>query len=234
VNCKCNLSGNTVVALPPHLRPRFLSGLAQPELAAVLSQATHRKFLGSSVILHEGDSAERLFLITSGRGRHFVLTKSGRKILLHWLTEGQVFGGVALLSVCSNYIASTELLSDGCALMWDRTAIRALVTRMPMLLDNALSIAVTEHIAWLVGKASLSSEDAPLRIADYLISLACGIGKCGPDGVEIAIDNEDLASAANVTPFTVSRFLSQWQRDGILKKGRGRVILRRPELLVIP
>ena len=102
-----------------------------------------------------------------------MLTGGGRKILLHWLTAGQIFGGAALLTDSYRYLASTEVLSDSCALEWDRKTVRKLVTRFPRLLDNALSIAVTEHIAWLVGaKVSLSSDDAPSRIADFLIALA--------------------------------------------------------------
>ncbi len=164
-----------------------------------------------------------------------MLTLRGRKILLHWLTGGQIFGGAALLSDSSTYLASTEVLADSCALAWDRKTVRKLVTAIPRLLDNALSIAVTEHIAWLVGaKVSLSSEDAQSRIADFLISLALGIGISGPDGVVIEVANEEVAAGANVTPFTVSRFLSKWQREGILGKGRGKIILRRPELLVGP
>ena len=50
----------------------------------------------------------------------------------------------------------------------------------------------------------------------------------------IPVANEEVAAGANVTPFTVSRFLSKWQREGILGKGRGKIILRRPELLVGP
>ena len=104
---------------------------------------------------------------------------------------------------------------------------------MPRLLDNAFSIAVTEHIAWLVAaKVSLSAEDAESRIAQLLVSLACGIGNDGPEGVVIPVGNEDLAAAANVTPYTVSRSLSKWQQEGILRKGRNRVILLQPERLV--
>jgi CRP-like cAMP-binding protein len=113
--------------------------------------------------------------------------------------------------------------------------MRELVRRVPKLMENAYSIAVTEHIAWLVGaRVSLSSEDARSRVADLLISLACAIGSSGPDGVEIPVGNEDVAAAASVTPYTVSRLFSKWQRDGILRKGRGKVILRRPELLAGP
>lgn len=235
VSCSCNLSGRRVLALPPDLHPRFLSGLAKSELETVLSHASHRRFLRSSVILHEEDQADRLFLLTSGRGRHFVWTGGGRKVLLHWLTAGQIFGGAALLSDSSKYLASTEVLSDSCALVWDRKAMRKLMSGVQRLLDNAFSIAVTEHIAWLVrAKVSLSSEDAQTRIADFLIALASGIGITGPDGVVIPVANEEVAAGANVTAFTVSRFLSQWQREGILGKGRGKIILRRPELLVGP
>jgi hypothetical protein len=35
-----------------------------------------------------------------------------------------------------------------------------------------------------------------------------------------------LANAANVTAFTASRVLSAWQRNGVLKKSRGKILLR--------
>ena len=200
------------------------------ELDAVLSEASHRRFAESSVIIHQEDPAERLFLLTSGRGRHFVSTGDGQKLLLHWLTAGQIFGGAAIMSSPSKYFASTEVLTSSCVLVWDRKTIREFVARIPRLLDNAFSIAVTEHIAWLVGaKVSLSSADAQSRVAQLLLSLGSGIGKSSPAGIEIPVGNEDLASGASVTPFTVSRILSKWQREGVLRKGRGRVILLQPE-----
>ena len=233
--CTCKLSNRGVLDLPAGLHPRFLSGLAKPELDALLAGARHRHFPDSSVVLHEEDPAERIFLLTSGLGRHFVLTSSGRKILLHWLTAGQVFGGTAMIAAPFRYLASTEVVADSCALVWDRKTIRELVGRIPKLLDNALSLAVTERIAWLVAnRVSLSSDDPASRLADMLISLACGIGKDGPDGVEIAAGNEDLALGTSVSQFTVSRTLSKWQREGILRKGRGKVTLLQPELLVDP
>ena len=236
MNCGCTLStgGGRVVGLPKQLRPRLLSGLSKAELNAVVSDAKHRRFTASSVVLHQGDPAERLFLLTSGQGRHFVTTNEGRKIPLHWLTAGQIFGGAAIVATPIHYLASTELLSDSCALFWDRQTIRALISRCPSLMDNALSISVTEHIAWMVAsQVSLTSDDARGRIAHYLLSLACGIGVVSPDGIELQIKNEDLAAGANVTPFTASRTLSQWQRAGVLTKRRGKVVLRKPELLLI-
>jgi CRP/FNR family transcriptional regulator, nitrogen oxide reductase regulator len=233
VTCSCKLSpGKQVLGLPDRLKPRFLAGLSKAELTSILSAARHQRLRRSSVVVHEGDPAERLFLLTSGHGRHFVTTGAGRKILLHWLTAGQIFGGTALLSTPFRYLASTELQNDGCALVWERQVLRDCLSRYPTLIDNTLSIAVTEYIAWWVAtQISLTSSDARGRVAHLIVSLACGIGKSVPDGIELNVTNEDLAAGANVTPFTVSRTLNEWQRAGILTKGRGKVVLRNPNLL---
>jgi CRP-like cAMP-binding protein len=52
-----------------------------------------------------------------------------------------------------------------------------------------------------------------------------------PDGIEVDVTHEELANAANVTPFTASRALNEWQRNRIVKKLRGKVLLRSPERL---
>ena len=238
MKCDCKLtSGKRVASLPAKLRPRFFSGLSKAELHTVLSGATHRQFLASSVILHEGDPAERVMLLSPvGQGRCTSCSQDmGRpeRYSLRALTPGQVFGGAAALAAPGHYLASTETLSDSCALVWDRKTIREFISRYPKLLDNGLSIAVTEHIAWLISAfVSLTADNAAGRIAHLLVSLACGIGAAGPDGVEIRIGNEDVASGANVTPFTASRILKEWQREGLLTKGRGKLVLHKPELFV--
>lgn len=233
MNCSCKLSSGMVVGLPKQFRPRFLSGLAEDDVGAILSAARHRQLRASSVVINQEDPAERFFLLTSGHGRQFVITSDGRKILLQWLTAGQIFGGAAILSTPFQYLACTEVLSNSCALVWERQTIRNLVSRYPKLLDNVLSIAVTENLAWsTAAHVSISSEDAHGRVAHLLVSLASAIGGATAEGVEMHITNEDLAEGANVTVFTVSRCLSDWQRSGILTKGRGKILLRKPELLL--
>jgi CRP-like cAMP-binding protein len=151
---------------------------------------------------------------------------------MHWITAGQIVGGAAILCTPCLYLASTELLSDSCASVWDRQTIRDFVSRFPILLDNALSIAILEHIEGLIGaNVSLNSEETR-RIAQVLISLASGIGSVSPDGIEIHVGNEDLAVGASVTEFAVSLTLEGWEREGVLTQRPGKIVLRRPELLV--
>jgi CRP-like cAMP-binding protein len=81
-------------------------------------------------------------------------------------------------------------------------------------------------------QVSLANDDARKRIAQLLLSLISAIGKAGPEGIELPVRNEDLATGADVTPFTASRVLGEWQRAGVLTKRRGSLVMRKPELLL--
>ena len=57
------------------------------------------------------------------------------------------------------------------------------------------------------------------------------MGQTVAEGVELCVRNEELANEANMTVFTVSRLMGEWQRQGLLVKSRGKVVLRMPEKL---
>ena len=213
------------------LRSRFLEGLAQPDLQIVLSAAKQLEFCANSVVVNQGDPADHFFLLTQGRVRYFSVTEQGQKLSLFWQTPGEVFGGAALVSKPSLYLISTETVQDSCVLAWDRNTIRGLVAKHPVLLENAFLI-VHDHFDWYIATCrALSSHTARQRLGHILVSAGRIIGQKVPEGVEIDVTNEELASAANVTPFTVSRALNEWQRNHIVKKLRGKVLLMRPERL---
>ena len=187
--------------------------------------STPRRFVANSIVTNQGDPADYFFLLTKGCARHFSITEDGRKILLLWVAVGDVFGGLTLLTQPSCYLLSTEVVRDSCALVWPRGEIQNLVTRYPRLQENALSIA-SDYLAWFYAShMALISLTARQRLARVLTSLADGIGRKVAGGVELEIANEVLANAANVTPFTASRLLSEWRRNGAVSKSRGRVVL---------
>jgi len=66
-----------------------------------------------------------------------------------------------------------------------------------------------------------------------LTCLAQGIGEKVAGGFEFEATNEELAGAANVTAFTASRLLSEWQNNGAILKRRGKVLLRSPQRLLL-
>jgi CRP-like cAMP-binding protein len=205
---------------------RLLEGVPPSDANVILAAAKTRRFPGNSVIANQGDPANYMFLLTRGRARFFFNTHDGRKVLLFWLTPGEVFGGMALLSDPSCYLVSTESLKNSDVLVWDRITIRGLAARYPRLLENALTTA-SEYLAWyLATHNALISRTPRERLARLLICLAEAIGERTLSGFELDVTNEELANATNVTPFTVSRLLSAWQRDHTLEKRRGKITLR--------
>lgn len=215
------------------LRPTFLENLAPSELNDVLAVAHQQRFLAHSVITNQGHPASHFFLVLSGGVRSFLLTQAGNKLHIHWYPPGDVFGAMALVSRPSSYIASTEAIAHSRVLVWDRDIIRKLATQHPKLLDNALSIASDYMNLAIATHVSLMSHTARQRLALVLVNLASGIGHEVPGGVELRVRNEDLASAANITTFTASRIMSEWERARMVRKGRGRVLIPSPERLLL-
>lgn len=222
-----------IVSAADHLESRFLEGLAVSDRAAVLSAASRRRVRANSVVAHQGDSADHLFLIVQGCARHFYITPHGKKIALFWLRHGQIIGGSALLLMPTEYLVGTEMLKDGHLLVWQRRTIRALAAHIPRLVDNALSVA-TDYLAWyLAAHTSLVSQSAEQRVAHVLVTLAHSFGHKVSGGTCVELTNEQLANAANVTQFTTSRIVSSWQRAGAVVKRRGQLVLRSQERLFL-
>jgi CRP/FNR family transcriptional regulator, nitrogen oxide reductase regulator len=226
------MTNSEIVARVNELAPAFLEGLAKSELAVVLGAATRRRFPARSLIASEGHRADKLYLMLEGLARTFSTTREGEKTVVLWVPPPAVSGGRALLSQPMEYLLSTESVTDSVALVWERSAILPLAKRYPRLLENALLIASDYVEAYRDLHVATSFDSASQRVARVLGNLARGIGQRGFEGTLLNISNEELANEANVTIFTVSRLLSEWQRKDLLVKSRGSVVIRSPEELV--
>ena len=214
------------------MAPEFLQGMAPGDITNVLQAATLRRIPSRSIIASEGHPADELFLILQGRARTFTTTSRGEKVLLMRIPAGDPSVVRALLARPTEYLVSTEAVTECFALVWSRSSILSLTKQYPMLLENALMIASEYFAALRDMLVSASHHTASERIAQVLASLSREVGRKGFEGMVINISNEDLANEANVTIFTVSRTLSEWQRKGLVLKRRGQVVLRSPERLV--
>jgi CRP-like cAMP-binding protein len=222
-------SGIAIVS--SELRSHFLEGLTPPVLKTILGAATRRRYRAKSVITNDGHPADRLYLLTEGLVRYFIITPEGRKLLFQWLGPGDLFGGRTILSIPSPYLLSTETVTDTSVLVWERPTIRGLIARYPRLLENAL-LGASDYLGWyLASHIGLACHTARQRVAQVLVTLGRTVGERVPGGIALQITNEELANAANVTPFTASRAISEWQRSRALVKRRGNLLLLSPNQL---
>jgi len=214
-----------------HTKVRLFQGLDREQRHAILAAATYRHFTRETVVTHQCDPADRLFLLLRGSARFFFLTPNGKKVYLHWLSPGEIFGAASLLTDAANFIVSTEASKGTHALVWKKNVLRSLITVYPLLLENSLAIACDYLVWYLASHLSLVSYSARDRLAHVLVSLANGIGQPCVNGTRVDITNEQLANTANVTLFTASRVLREFHRSGAIIKTRGQVFLSRQERL---
>ena len=213
------------------LKSRFLEGLTPVALDEITAAATPRQVLANSVVISQGQPARHVFLLTKGRARYFFIAENGRKLLLHWLVPGEIFGGAALLPEPAAYIVGTEMVQDGAVLAWERNSIRRLSGKYPRLSDNAVSIFADYLAIYVATHVALTCRTARQRLAEVLVTLARTIGHATQVGIALNVTNEELANASNVTIFTASRLLNEWRRQGLLAKRRGNLLIRSPEQL---
>lgn len=209
-------------------RPRFFAGMDETDIKTIVAAGVQKRFPAKSVIFTQGYSAGQLFLLLTGRARRFFLTQDGEKIVLLRVTQGDLFGEAAVLAEPAEYLVCTEATTAISVLVWSRSAIRSLCEQHSRLVENALLISFDYLAAYRAAHSSLVCNSAPERLARVLTNLADGIGQKVAGGVELDVRNEELAEEANISLFTASRLLSAWQREGILVKRRGKVLLRFP------
>jgi CRP/FNR family transcriptional regulator, nitrogen oxide reductase regulator len=219
--------------LPAVGTSRFLEGLEKSAIESIVAAAQVRQIAAKRTILTEGEPASHLFLLRTGQARYYKLTKTGNEILLHLLLPGDVFGLGTLLKHPPDYLGSGETLSDCELLAWEHTCIRKLAKDYPQLAENALRIVVSYLKSYSDRHAGLVATSAQQRLAAALLNLGHRTGRVNPQGVEVETTNAQLSALADLSPFTTSRLLGRWERDGSVSKARGKVLIHSPEALIV-
>jgi CRP-like cAMP-binding protein len=221
-----------IAAKVSELAPKFLAGLSPEDVAVILEPAILKRFPARFVISRQGNDAEKLFLFLDGRARIFTMTAKGEKIIFLGIFPGEIAGGRTILREPSNYLVSTETVIDSTVLVWSRSAFLPFLERYPRVLENGLLTSSDYLESYHELLVAASQDTAGKRVARALDGWVRSVGKKVEEGLMLHINNEELANQANVTIFTVSRLLSEWQRKGLLVKSRGKVVIRTPVALV--
>lgn len=212
---------------------RLLEGLSDKDRQSVLAEARSQHFREGALLCTEGEKASTLFLVTNGNAKLSRLTKRGKQVILYWLGPGDAFGLGTLLADPLPYLASAEAISRCEVNTWSYATIRRLAQQYPQLCCNALRIVLLYLSFQTERHSGILDNTAKGRIAKTLVHLAKRSGRVNPDGIDLHITNEHLASLADVSSFTVSRVLNEWQRTHDLAKHRNGLHIYAPEAIVL-
>lgn len=210
-------------------RVSLFADLSEPELRA-LADRTARKNAGSGeVIFNEGEPCEGLFVVESGAIKIFKTSPNGREQVL--TVEGPG-GVVAELPVFDGgpYPASASAVRDSELLFVSKRDFRSLCLEHPEVSLKVLK-SVGRRLRGLVSLIEeLSFTTVRHRLGLLLLRYAKSDGKQTHEGLEFTLPaNQELASQIGTVRELVSRNLSRYQAEGVLRMDGKTVVLLDPK-----
>lgn len=210
----------------------LFSDLEGEELERFSQVAVPRTFPAGTRVFHEGDSSDACYIVKDGSFRVTREHSDGRAITLATLGPGEIFGELAMLDG-DRRSASAEALTDGELLALPAGDVRALLSRHPEIALKLVAGLVRRLRAANVRISRQSFQTVPSRVAGILVQLSREARDGNGNGEEMTIrmNQTDLAQLAGTSRESVSRFLAELERAGVVRSGRGRVTIVEPAKL---
>ena len=208
----------------------LFADLEGEELERFSHVAVPRSFPAGTRVFHEGDSSDACYIVKEGSFRVTREHSDGRAITLATLGPGEIFGELAMLDGDSRS-ASAEALSDGELLALPANDVRSLLARHPEIALKLVAGLVRRLRAANVRLTKQSFQTVPSRVAGILAQLSREQGNGSGGEVTIRMNQTDLAQLAGTSRESVSRFLAELERAGVVRSGRGRVTVLEPPKL---
>ncbi len=209
------------------LHPRDLRSLATK-----FQVVTYRK---GEVLFREGEPAERLFLIDTGRVKLSIRSSAGQELLIGVLGRGQIFGELSLLDRGPRAMDASAM---------EETRVFALPSdNFWTVLENrpALARRLLELMARRLRRADQTSQDlvffdAPTRLARRLLELAEEHGQAEARSesirITVRITQEEVAQMIGVTRESANRLISSFAGRGWISWNDGYPVILQPETLI--
>jgi len=204
----------------------FFADLTPEDVGHVGDAFHERRYREGQMIYTAGEPALHLHVVVVGKVKLVRPTPNGQQVLLDILGPGDFFGSLSTLGDRA-YADAAEAQTTCCVLGVTAGAFQTILRRHPPVALAALEIVGERLRAAHDLIEQLSSHDTEQRIAATLLRLAAWVGQ-QQDGMlllQMPLSRQDLADMVGATRETASRVMSQLDRDGVIRSGRGWVAL---------
>lgn len=211
------------VALVQHF-PLF-KNVTSEDCREIVSLARECEFSRRQTVFLEGAPVRNAIVLTSGSAKVTQLGQNGTEVIVRLVRPGDPVG---MTGFCGkgNHCSTAQTLSNSTALVWESSAFEALVFRFPVLLRN-IAHMVSQRLEELEERyREVSTENVAKRLSQELLRLFNQVGRRTNGTIEVNLSRKDLAQLTGTTLFTVSRLLSEWNEQGVVRTRRETVSVR--------
>ncbi|MFK8068942.1 MAG: fumarate/nitrate reduction transcriptional regulator Fnr [Gammaproteobacteria bacterium] len=195
--------------------PRGLVKSEMEKLDKIVNRG--RPLSRGSVLYHQGDTLNSLFAVHSGSLRSYTVTEDGTEQTLGFYFPGELVGLDGLQDSIYGCTTVALEMTSVCELPFDKlqelcALLPSLQSQMMRLLGKELS---DDHDIHLL----LGTRTARERLAAFLLSLSKRFSERGFSATEynLSMSRNDISNFLGVTTETISRQLTAFDNEGILK-----------------
>lgn len=149
----------------------LFQGLSEDELAALAESSITRTFPKNTVVIHENDPSDALFVIESGRVKVYCSDKNGKEFIMNTQGAGDYFGELGLLDD-STRSASVRTVEKSTFCVVHKDDFNRVLESHPGLTRKLIANLASRVRKLTADVKSLALQDVYGRVANVLMDLA--------------------------------------------------------------
>jgi CRP-like cAMP-binding protein len=197
----------------------LFSNISPRDLDAIVGAARRCEIPRGRPIHNEGEPVRQLVLITLGSAKVVQFSRNRTEVILHICGPGELIDplGIAQRGV---YRSTAKTMQVCEALAWEIGTFDSLSRQYSILRLNA-ALIIGKQLQDMENRfRAISTERVEMRLRSQIVRLVNQVGHRNNGSIEITISREELAQFTGTTVFNVSRFLSKWGKQGIVRARR--------------
>jgi len=192
------------------------------ELAKYISERKVRQIKKKQVIYYEGDTANGLYLIISGKVKTFKVAQDGRELLTGLYGPEEYFGTAALLA-SENYMETAEAVENTALCLIPKDLMEQLLNKYPDVSASFIKLLANNVLQNEQQLLELAYHSVRKRMAEVILRLK---GTETEDNHQVlTVSRDNLASMAGIATETVSRILSDFKDEGLIERTGGKILV---------
>jgi CRP/FNR family transcriptional regulator len=210
----------------------LFSAGAKEDLISLGKKISLNSYKKGERIFQEGDKADKMYVIASGRVKVVKEFQSGKNAIMGIFGEGDTVAESAVIDKLP-YPASAIALDDASVIAIPAALFIDFLKKNPDLLIRMI-IGLGRRLREFVGNmGSLAVQSVEKRLARFLTKLSGEIGVEHEDGLELILPltRQDLAEIIGTSFEVVERSLKKMREKGIIEAAGKRIVILKPKAL---
>ena len=196
----------------------LFSSLNDEEMALIASEALTFSYKRGDIVFNQGDKANHLYIVCSGKMKIKKYTVDGKEQILYILSDGDFIGAFNLLKA-DQFDFTAEAIEDVYISTISKAVFSSIILKNPDITLKVLEKAYERIIKVenLVERLGTNSVDA--KVAGLLLNLESDFGHKTEKGtlLKLSISREEMGSYTGIARETMTRKLKLFQELGVIK-----------------